>query len=140
MSWAMGAAAIVLAVGLERGLARTRYLALLALTLAGCATALYMIRSISSVAPLALLGGVWAVARLRRACGERELLAVVAIFLGLAPFTPCRGFWRFRSPTIPPKRSGAPQPPPASRPTPSRLCKACPQVRSWRCRTSGPSC
>ena len=88
MSWAMGAAAMVLAVGLERGLARTRYMALLALTLAGCATALYMIRSISSVAPLALLGGVWAVARLRRACGERELLAVVAIFLGLAPFTP----------------------------------------------------
>ena len=27
-------------------------------------------------------------ARLRQACGERELLAVVAIFVGLAPFTP----------------------------------------------------
>ncbi len=88
MSWAMGAAALVAAVFLERGLLRTRYLALLALTLAGCATALYMIRSVSSVAPLALLGGVWAVARLRQACGERELLAVVAIFVGLAPFTP----------------------------------------------------
>ena len=88
MSWTMGTIAMVFAVFEERGLKRARILALLGLTLAGCATAFYMIRSVSSVAPLALLGGVWAVARVREACVKRELVAVIAICLALTPFTP----------------------------------------------------
>ena len=87
MPWALGALAIAAAAWSERGLARTRYLALLALTLAGCATALYMLRSISSVTPLALLGGVWAVTRAQQACGRRELLAAAVLIPTLAPFT-----------------------------------------------------
>ncbi len=87
MSWALGAAAIAAAAWRERGLARTRYLALLALTLAGCATAFYMTRAISSVTPLALLGGVWVVMRVQQACGRREMLAVAVLIPSLAPFT-----------------------------------------------------
>jgi len=84
---ALGALAIAAAACLERGLARTRYLALLALTLVGCATAFYMTRAFSSVSPLALLGGVWAVTRMQKVCGRREILAAILLIPTLAPFT-----------------------------------------------------
>lgn len=86
MPWVLGTIAIAAAAMMERGLLRTRYLALLALTLAGCATALYMSRAISSVTPLAILGGVWAVMRVQQACGTRETLAAVVLLPSLAPF------------------------------------------------------
>ena len=87
MPWALGVLAIVSAVFLERGVTRIRYMALLGLTLAGCATAIYMSRSIHSLQPLALLGGVWAVTRMQQACGKREVLAAVILIPTLAPFT-----------------------------------------------------
>ena len=85
--WALGTAALAVAAVKEQGLARTRFVALLAITLAGCATAFYMVRSVSSVSPLALLGGVWAVTQVRAACGRRELLAAMAVVATLTPFT-----------------------------------------------------
>ena len=87
MAWALGVLAIAAAACMERGLSRARYIALLALTLAGCATAVYMSRSISSVTPLALLGGVWAVTRAQHLCGKRETLAAALLIPTLAPFT-----------------------------------------------------
>ena len=87
MPWAVGAAAIALAALVERGLTRVRYMALLALTLVGCATACYMVRSISSVSPLAILGGVWAVMRVRQLCDKEDLRAAIMMLLTLAPFT-----------------------------------------------------
>ncbi len=87
MPWALGALAMAAAVAMEQGLSRIRYMALLAITLAGCATAFYMVRSVSSVSPLALLGGVWVVTQLRQACGRRELIAALAVVAALAPFT-----------------------------------------------------
>ena len=94
--WALGVAAIALAAVLERGLARARFVALLALALAGCAAACYMVRSINNVSPLAVLGGVWLVARLRQACGKRERLGVIAILMALPPFMPM--FWVLAAP------------------------------------------
>jgi len=85
--WALGAIAIAGAAFIEQGLSRARFLALLALTLAGCATAVYMSRSITSVIPLALLGGVWAAMRARQACGKQEILAAIAMILTLLPFS-----------------------------------------------------
>jgi len=87
MPWTLGALAIAFAAWFERGLARIRYLALLALTLAGCATALYMSRSVSSVTPLALMGGVWAVMRAQQFWGRHELLGAAMLIPSLAPFT-----------------------------------------------------
>ena len=87
MAWALGVLAIAAAAFMERGLSRARYIALLALTLAGCVTAVYMSRSISSVTPLALLGGVWAVTRAQHLCGKRETLAAALLIPTLAPFT-----------------------------------------------------
>jgi hypothetical protein len=87
MPWAVGAAAIGLAALVERGLTRVRYMALLALTLVGCATACYMVRSISSVSPLAILGGVWAVMRVRQWRDKEDLRAAIMMLLTLAPFT-----------------------------------------------------
>ncbi len=87
MPSALGAVAIAAAVYLERGLTRTRHLALLALTLAGCAAASYMMRAISSVTPLALLGGVWAVTRVQQLYGRREWFAAALLIPSLAPFT-----------------------------------------------------
>ena len=87
MPWAVGAAAIALAALVERGLTRVRYMALLALTLVGCATACYMVRSISSVSPLAILGGVWAVMRVRQWRDKEDLRAAIMMLLTLAPFT-----------------------------------------------------
>ena len=87
MSWALGVMAIAVAARVEHGLSRTRHLALLALSLAGGATAVYMVRSISSVTPLAILGGVWVVMRVQQACGRRELLAAAVLFPSLVPFT-----------------------------------------------------
>ena len=87
MPWALGACAIAVAVFVEQGLARTRFLALLALTLAGCATAAYMSRAISSVTPLALLGGVWTVTRARNLCGKEPLRAILVLSATLPPFT-----------------------------------------------------
>ena len=91
LPWTVGTAAIALAAFLERGLARSRYIALLALTLAGCATAFYMVRSISSVSPLALLGGVWAVTRVSQWSGKEGLGGAIIMPLTLAPFTAI--FW-----------------------------------------------
>jgi hypothetical protein len=87
MPWALGAAAIALAACVERNLARTRYLALLALTLAGCATAVYMNRSITSVSPLAVMGGVWVAMRLRQWRDKDDGLAALLMLASLAPFT-----------------------------------------------------
>ena len=87
MPWALGAAAIALAAGVERNLVRTRHLALLALTLVGCATAVYMNRSITSVSPLAAMGGVWAAMRLRQWRGKDDGLAAILMLAALAPFT-----------------------------------------------------
>ncbi len=87
MPLAAGAAALAMAAVLERGLVRTRYIALLALTLVGCATACYMVRAISSVSPLAIFGGVWAATRLYQRNGQDSLLAAILLPLTLAPFT-----------------------------------------------------
>jgi len=87
MAWTLGALAIAAAACLERGLARIRYMALLALTLVGCATAVYMSRAVSSVLPLALLGGVWAVTGMQQLCGKRQMLAAAVLIPSLAPFT-----------------------------------------------------
>ena len=87
MPWALGAAAIAIAACVERNLARTRYLALLTLTLAGCATAVYMNRSITSVSPLAVMGGVWAALRLRHWREKDDGLAAILMLATMAPFT-----------------------------------------------------
>ena len=87
MPWAVGAAAIGLAACLERNLLRTRYLALLAITLVGCATAVYMNRSIHNVSPLAVMGGVWLATRMRQWRDKDDSLAAILILATLAPFT-----------------------------------------------------
>ena len=87
MPWVVGTAAIAVAAVTERGLARTRYMALLALTLVGCATAWYMVRSASSVSPLALLGCIWAVTRVRAWHGKDDVRAAILVLLTIAPFT-----------------------------------------------------
>jgi hypothetical protein len=91
MPMALGAGAIAFAASLERGLARVRYAALLALALAGCATAFYMARSINNASQLALLGGVWAGVRVLQWRGGGTLRTALLALLTLAPFTAV--FW-----------------------------------------------
>ena len=88
LPWALGTAALLVAAMTEReALARDRWIALFALSLAGCATAFYMIRSIANVAPLALMGGVWACECVRRIVAGRSPGAVLAaVILAMCPF------------------------------------------------------
>ena len=92
MPWALGTLACLLAAVMETGVARARWFALTGLCLAGSATAFYMIRSIASVAPLALLGGVWAATRtgslLEKSARGLALCGMVAAALPFATF-----FW-----------------------------------------------
>jgi hypothetical protein len=87
MPWVVGTAAIAVAAFTERGLSRIRHVALLGLTLVGCATAWYMVRSVSSVSPLALLGCIWAVMRVRERHGADDVRAAILVLLTIAPFT-----------------------------------------------------
>lgn len=82
-----GALGLSLAVWRERGLARRRWAAVLALTLMGLAGTLWEVRVASSSQPLALLGGVWVVtAALERARRAGSLLGGMAALLLVPPF------------------------------------------------------
>jgi hypothetical protein len=79
----MGVGAVV-----TQGLDRTRWLALLPVALAGTATAIWIIRAESTLAPLALLGGVFICARAWTLLAPRlsRLAPVLVLAIGL-PFS-----------------------------------------------------
>lgn len=86
-----GALACFVAIRREVGTARLRWAAILALILVGIAGTVWEIRVASSAQPLALMGGVWAVARAsawaeRRGASWRAA-ATVALLMPFAPLS-----------------------------------------------------
>lgn len=86
-----GALACLVAVRREAGVARLRWAVILALILVGIAGTFWEIRVASSAQPLALMGGVWAVAR-ASAWAEQHgsrwrAAAVVALLMAFAPLS-----------------------------------------------------
>ena len=95
----LGLAGIVAACAREGGIARRRWLGLLAFTLAGAMAAAWQVRALASVTPLALMGGVYVLqlawraarARLGPAMARPVSLAMVLPFSSL--------FWAIATPT-----------------------------------------
>ena len=85
----LGLAATIWAALAERGVMRSRWIALAALVLAGCAASIWQVRALGVVAPLAVFGAIWAVARLSRPSFEagKAYAAPMAIAFAL-PFSP----------------------------------------------------
>ena len=94
----LGLLGIAAACLCESGVARRRWLALLAFALAGALATLWQVRVLASLAPLALTGGVYAVHAVWRALRTRLEplpLQAMAVALGL-PF--CSLFWAVAAP------------------------------------------
>lgn len=83
----VGALGLLFAVWRERGMARRRWAAVLALTVMGLAGTLWEVRVATSTQPLALLGGVYVVtAALERARRAGSTLGAVVALLLVPPF------------------------------------------------------
>ena len=78
-----GGAAAIVALVTTPGLARARWALVVVLVMIGFAGALWEVRVVSSLQPLALLGGAWAVARAASVARERASAPHYALAAGL---------------------------------------------------------
>ena len=87
----LGLPAAMAAIFLEQGVRRAQSAALLVFVLIGCATAMWQIRALSSLAPFSLLAGAWCAHRVRLAMqGDKGRLCLWA---GIAAVPFCSVFW-----------------------------------------------
>ena len=93
----LGVAGLVIAAFCEHGILRARFIAMAALACVGSLMAYFAIRAASSLAPIALMGGVWCATRLWEALQVRSrALATLAAFVAFLPFSPF--FWAMAAP------------------------------------------
>jgi hypothetical protein len=86
----LGLIGLLAAISREAGIARVRFVLILAFAFAGVAATTFMIRASTSLAPIALLGCAWIVMRLMQALSERPLgggLSVAISVIATLPFS-----------------------------------------------------